>query len=81
MFVFAMEWVFWLLWDYVLSSVFCLTGALLIRIFSFGKTRHPLTPLSYFRRRKYQEKDPFNTTFIVGVSFYLSFFILAIWLG
>ncbi|MCL1058815.1 hypothetical protein L2729_12565 [Shewanella gelidimarina] len=81
MFVFAMELVFWLLWDFVLSSVFCLTGALLIRIFTFGNTRYPLTPLSYFRRRKYKEKDPFNTTFIVGFSFYLCLLIIAIWIG
>lgn len=81
MFVFAMELVFWVLWDYVLSFVFCLSGALLIRIFSVGKTRYPLTPVSYFHRRKYKEKDPFNITFIIGFCFYLLFFILAIWLG
>jgi hypothetical protein len=81
MFVFAMELVFWLLWDYVLSSVFCLTGALLIRIFTFGKTRYSLAPVSYFRQQKYQGKDPFNSTFIVGFSFYVGLFALAIWLA
>ena len=81
MLVFAMELIFWSLWDYVLSSVFCLTGALLIRIFTFGKTSYPLTPLSYFKRRKYSKNDPFNITFLIGFSFYLLFFILAIWLG
>lgn len=81
MFVFAMELAFWVVWDLVLSFILYFTGAVVIRIFSFGKTCYPLAPTSFFQRRKIQKRDPFNSAFIVGFLFYASLFAAAIWLA
>ena len=81
MFAAAMELIFWVLWDLVFSFVFYFTGAVLIRIFSFGKTKYPLAPATFYSTRRQRDKQSFDRAFISGFVFYVALLCLAIWLA
>ena len=80
MFALAAELLFWVVWDFVLSFVFYFTGALLLYCFSLGKINYSLSPARFLSRTRVRGRSETDKPFLLGFVFYISLFVLAIWM-
>ena len=74
------ELFFWFFWDLLLSYTLFITGALVLRVITFGRVRKPLYVPSVFSNEKRLAKNDFFCEYITGFFFYLILLALIIWL-
>ena len=65
----------WAIWEFIFVIIFYNTGAILIRIFTFGKTKFPLFGLPGSRKEKPNFKHGLFC-YIYGMAFYTILFII-----
>lgn len=73
------EIILWLLWELIFAFVFYVTGAVILRLVSFGRIKKPIFSLSEF---KVLSKDPersFAVVYLTGGCFYAVLIALLIW--
>ncbi|MFT5704606.1 MAG: hypothetical protein ACI8SK_000554 [Shewanella sp.] len=75
------ELFFWFLWEFLLSFILYTTGAVVLRVITFGRVRKPLYFPSIFSNEKQLAKNDFFSVYITGFFFYLILLALFIWLG
>lgn len=75
------ELFFWFFWEFLLSFILYTTGALVLRLITFGRVRKPLFSPSIFSNEKQLAKNDFFSVYITGFFFYLILLTLFIWLG
>lgn len=74
------ELFFWFFWDCLLSFVLYTTGALVLRLVSFGRIKKPLFGPGVFSSEKRLARNDFFSAYISGFFFYLVLLALVIWL-
>lgn len=75
------ELFFWFFWEFLLSFILYTTGALVLRLVTFGRVRKALYLPSIFSNEKQLAKNDFFSVYITGFFFYLILLALFIWLG
>ncbi|WP_076407467.1 hypothetical protein [Shewanella sp. UCD-KL12] len=74
------ELFFWFFWDLLLSFILYTTGALVLRVVSFGQVKKPLFVPHVFSNEKRLAKNDFFSAYISGFFFYLILLALIVWL-
>ncbi|QFU21567.1 hypothetical protein FM038_004985 [Shewanella eurypsychrophilus] len=74
------ELFFWFFWDCLLSFALYTTGAVVLRVLSFGRIQKPLFVPIVFSNEKRLAKNDFFSAYITGFFFYLVLLALIIWL-
>ncbi len=74
------ELFFWFFWDLLLSFILYTTGALVLRVVSFGRIKKTLFVPNVFSNEKRLAKNDFFSAYISGFFFYLILLALIVWL-
>ncbi|WP_254304004.1 hypothetical protein [Shewanella sp. VB17] len=75
------ELFFWFFWELLLSYTLYITGALVLRVITFGQVSKPLYFPSVFSNEKRLAKNDFFSVYITGFFFYLILLAFLIGLG
>ena len=71
----------WLFWDLIFAFIFYTTGALILRVISFGSLRKPIFSFGVFNKEKKQGNKELSTAYITGLIFYVLVISVIIWLN
>ncbi len=70
----------WLFWDSIFAFIFYTTGALILRVVSFGALRKSIFSFGVFNEHRRQARNEFSLAYLVGIMFYAVIIGVLIWL-
>ncbi|OMH36537.1 hypothetical protein BGP75_09630 [Motiliproteus sp. MSK22-1] len=65
----------------IFSFVFYTTGALILRVITFGSLRKPIFGIGVFNAEKRLGNEQFGTAYLTGMIFYMLLIALVAWLN
>ena len=71
----------WLFWDLIFAFIFYTTGALILRVISFGSLRKPIFSFGVFNKEKKQGNKELGAVYLIGLFFYVSIIAALIFLN